>query len=79
MKNEEWRMKNEECILYDNKIYKKNKKHTKYYKDKNKNVEIFKCNNVRKKERVGKAANLGEYYSTRIKKYKKKKIKIIKI
>ena len=43
-------MKNEECILYDNKINKKNKKHTKYYKDKNKNVEIFKCNNVEKKK-----------------------------
>ena len=58
----------EEYILYDNKIYKKNKKQTKYYKDKNINLEIFKCNNARKNERVRKAAKLGEFCSARIKK-----------
>ena len=40
----------EEYILYDNKIYKK--KQTKYYKDKNKNIEIYKCKNARKNQRV---------------------------
>ena len=53
-------------IIYGNKIFKHNSKQIKYYKDKGKNIETFKCKNARKNERESKAPNLGEFCSERI-------------
>ena len=57
-----------EYIIYDNKVFKLNSKQSKYYRDKGKNIDIFKCKNSRKNERERKAAKLGEFCSAKIKK-----------
>ena len=57
-----------EYLIYNKKIFKKNKRQSKYHKDKGHNIEIFKCKNFRKNEYERVKFKLGEYCSAKIKK-----------
>ena len=58
----------EEYIIYNKKVFKKHKRQTKYYKDKGKHIEIYKCKNSRKNEKERVKAKLGEFCNAKIKK-----------